>query len=396
MKLDIQWGYNNIHIHDGNQWKAAFKTNRGLFEPMVMFFGLTNAPATFQLMMNFIFCELINEGYVTIYMDDILIHTPNDLNLHQRVVNNILQILANNDLYLKPQKCQFEVTEVEYLSVVISEDCIAMDPVKVTSVKNWKWPTTLRELRTFLGFLNFYCMYIHNFSMLAAPLNVLMAHCAKGGRFHWNHEHELAFQALIDAVCTTPVLWQPRFEDPFVIDCNASAYAVGAILQQGGEKGKLHPVAFLSWTLDATQCNWNIYDKELFAVVHALETWRPYLVGSIHKTLINTDHNNLTYFKAAWKLNQQQARWMQELAEFDFKLRHVPRKKHVPADFLSQPFGENQGKDNNEGLVLLPPARFATVEFATELEDRRNVIQLYHNHPLAGHPGIANTIHLLS
>ena len=87
---------------------------------------------------------------------------------------------------------------------------------------------------------------------------------------------------------------------------------------------------------------------------------------------------------------------MQELAEFDFELRHVPRKKHVPADFLSQPFGENQGKDDNEGLVLLPPARFAQVEFPTELEDRRNVLQLYHNHPLAGHPGIANTIHLLS
>ena len=136
MKLDIRWGYNNIRIRDGDQWKAAFKTNRGLFKPMVMFFGLTNAPATFQSMMNFIFRELINEGYITIYMDDILIHTPNDTALHQRVVHNVLHILADNNLYLKPQKCQFEVTEVEYLGVVISEDCIAMDPVKVNDVKN--------------------------------------------------------------------------------------------------------------------------------------------------------------------------------------------------------------------------------------------------------------------
>ena len=144
-KLDICWGYNNIRICNGDQWKAAFKTNRGLFEPMVMFFGLTNTPATFQSMMNFIFRELINEGYVTIYMDDILIHTPNDLTLHRRVIN-VLQILADNNLYLKPQKCQFEAMEVEYLGVVISKDRITMDPVKVNGVKNWKRPTTLREL----------------------------------------------------------------------------------------------------------------------------------------------------------------------------------------------------------------------------------------------------------
>ena len=137
-KLNIRWGYNNIRIHDGDQWKAAFKTNRRLFEPMVMFFGLTNALATFQSMMNFIFRKLINKGYVMIYMDDILIHTPNDVRLHCRVINDILRILADNDLYLKPQKCQFEATEVEYLGVVISKDRIAMDPIKVNGVKNWK------------------------------------------------------------------------------------------------------------------------------------------------------------------------------------------------------------------------------------------------------------------
>ena len=213
---------------------------------MVMFFGLTNAPATFQSMMNFIFRELINEGYVTIYMDNILIHTPNDVILHHQVVNDVLRILANNNLYLKPQKCQFEVTEVEYLGVIISEDRIAMDPVKVNSIKNWKRPTTLHKLRAFLGFLNFYRMYIRNFSMLAAPLNALIAHCAKGGHFHWEYEHESTFQALVDAVWTAPILRQACFDDPFVIDCDTSAYAIGTVLQQEGEKGKLHPIAFLS------------------------------------------------------------------------------------------------------------------------------------------------------
>ena len=193
---------------------------------MVMFFSLTNTPATFQSMMNFIFRELINEGYITIYMDDILIHTPNDTALHRQVVHDVLRILADNDLYLKPQKCQFEATEVEYLGVIISEDCIAMDPIKVNGVKNWKRPTTLQELRAFLGFLNFYRMYIRNFSLLATPLNTLITFCAKGGKFHWEYEHASAFHALVDAVCTAPVLRQPRFEDLFVIDCDASAYTI--------------------------------------------------------------------------------------------------------------------------------------------------------------------------
>ena len=111
-----------------------------------MFFGLMNAPATFQSMMNHLFCELINEGYVMIYMDDILIHTLNDPALHRRVVNDVLRILVINDLYLKPQKCQFEQAEVEYLGVIISEDSIAMDPIKVQGVKNWKRPSTLKEV----------------------------------------------------------------------------------------------------------------------------------------------------------------------------------------------------------------------------------------------------------
>ena len=109
--------------------------------------------------------------------------------------------------------------------------------------------------------------------MLATPLNALVAHCAKGGKFYWNDEHKVAFNTLVDAVCTTPVLQQPQFKSQFTIDCDASAYAIGAVLQQGDEKGKLHPVTFLSQTLDAMQRNWDIYDKELFAVVHALATW---------------------------------------------------------------------------------------------------------------------------
>ena len=127
---------------------------------MMMFFRLTNAPATFQLMINHLFCELINEGYITIYMDDILIHTLNNPILHCHVVNDVLRILVDNDLYLKPQKCQFKVTKVEYLGMIMHKDSITMDPVKVQGIKNWKQPMTLKEVWAFFSFLNFYQMYI--------------------------------------------------------------------------------------------------------------------------------------------------------------------------------------------------------------------------------------------
>jgi len=148
---------------------------------MVMFFGLTNTLATFQSMMNEIFHDLINKGYVMIYMDDILIHTPNNSELHCRVVNDMLQVLTDHDLFLKPQKCQFEVTSVKYLGVIITADFIAMDPIKVTGIRAWKVPRTLKELQSFLGFCNFYRMYICSYSTIVAPLNALIAFCAKTG-----------------------------------------------------------------------------------------------------------------------------------------------------------------------------------------------------------------------
>ena len=126
-----------------------------------------------------------------------------------------------------------------------------------------------------------------------------MAHCTHEGKFHWNDEHEAAFRALINAVCTAPVLCQPQFDDQFIVDCDTSTFVISAVLQQRDEKDKLHPITFLSWTLDVTQRNWDIYDKELFAVIHTLTTWQLYLVGNTHQTIVNTDHNNLTYFKAA-------------------------------------------------------------------------------------------------
>jgi hypothetical protein len=154
-KLDVQWGYNNIRIRDGDEWKAAFITNRGLFEPLVMFFGLTNSPATFQTMMDDLFYDLINRGVVVVYMDDIMVFTEMHEE-HHNVVQEVLGILRDNQLYLKAEKCEFEQMEVEYLGLIVSKGEIKMDPVKVQGVDEWTVPKGKKDVQAFLRFVNFY------------------------------------------------------------------------------------------------------------------------------------------------------------------------------------------------------------------------------------------------
>ena len=162
----------NIRIKEGDEWKAAFTTNRGLFEPRVMFFGLTNSPATFQSLMNSIFADLIARGVVAVYLDDILIYTKT-LEEHREVVREVLKRLEENDLYLRPAKCEFEVQEVEYLGMIIRENHVSMDPAKVRAVKEWPEPRNLTDVRGFLGFANFYRRFIEGFASIARPLNDL-------------------------------------------------------------------------------------------------------------------------------------------------------------------------------------------------------------------------------
>jgi len=154
-KLDVRWGFNNVWIKEGDEWKAAFRTNHGLFEPLVMFFGLTNSPATFQTMMDDIFEDLISEGVVVVYLDDILIFMET-LEEHQKVTRRVLELLEKHKLYLRPDKCEFEKTTVEYLGVIISQNSVSMDPVKIAGVTEWPPLTNKKEVQSFLGFTNFY------------------------------------------------------------------------------------------------------------------------------------------------------------------------------------------------------------------------------------------------
>src|SRR5258708_2933719 len=170
--LDLCWGFNNVWLKEGDEWKAGLSMNCGLFEPLVMFFRLCNSPATFQTMMNDILRPFINCNEAICYMDDILIYSAS-LADHQRITQEILQTLCSYKLFLRPEKCKFEHQEVDYLGLVISKDHVAMDPVKVQGVTDWLQPVKVKDVQSFIGFVNFYQRFICDFSEIAHPLHAL-------------------------------------------------------------------------------------------------------------------------------------------------------------------------------------------------------------------------------
>ncbi|HET6992229.1 MAG TPA: reverse transcriptase family protein, partial [Bacteroidia bacterium] len=285
-KLDVRWGYNNIRIKDGDQWKAAFKTNKGLFEPTVMFFGMCNSPATFQSMMDSIFGDLIEGCIVIIYMDDIFLFAKTLQQLEDNT-KKVLQRLRENDLFLKPKKCEFSKTKIEWLGMIIEEGKISMDPGKLKGISEWPSPTTVKQTRGFLGFGNFYRRFIRHFSEIAKPLNDLLK---KDQKFDWTPTCQRAFDELKKRFTEEPVLMMPDHTKPFQIECDASKYASGAVLTQLDSNGDRHPCAFISKTFSPTERNYEIYDRELLAIIRALEEWRHYIQGSPHTTTILSDH----------------------------------------------------------------------------------------------------------
>ena len=356
-KFDIRWGYNNIRIKAGDEWKAAFTTNRGLFEPQVMFFGLTNSLATFQALMNTIFADLVTAGKVAVYLDDILIYSTTQEE-HRQVTHEVLQRLQAHDLYLRPEKCRFERDKIEYLGLVIKKGEVTMDPVKVKAVTDWPTPQNLRELRGFLGFANFYRRFIKDFAKLAHPLNDLTK---KDVQWTWNIPQRQAFQALKQTFSQQPILaiWEPH--RPTRLEIDASGYATGGVLLQKLEDDLWHPIAFRSQSMIEAERNYEIYDKKMLAIIRALEDWRHYLKGLPQSFDIISDHRNLEYWRTTRNLTQRQARWSLYLSRFDFHLTHKPGIANTQADPLSRISTHLiTDADDNHDQIVLSPEHFAS------------------------------------
>jgi len=307
-------------------------------------------------MMNDIFRTLIAEGIMVVYLDDILIFMETEEE-HEQAVQRVLEVLAEHKLFLCPEKCEFHRKRIEYLRLVISENKVEMDPVKVAGVRDWPIPKNWTDMQAFIGFVNFYHRFIRDFSTIARPLFDLTR---SDKAWNWDTKEQDAFERLKTAVTTAPVLVSPQDSEPFRIEADSSDFTSGAVLsQQLPREEKWHPVAFYSKSLSPVEWNYEIHDKEMLAIIRTLEEWRHFLEGARHPVEIWTDHKNLEYFMTAKKLNYHQACWSLYLARFDFKLTHRPGRFMGKLDVLSQRPDHGKGTSDNEDVVLLRPKLLA-------------------------------------
>ncbi|KAL5554727.1 hypothetical protein UlMin_042128 [Ulmus minor] len=257
-------------------------------------FGLTNAPAAFMDLMNRVFKEFLDK-FVVIFIDDILIYSKTRED-HEAHLELVLQRLKEHRLYAKFKKCEFWIEQVTFLRHVISKDCVSVDPSKVEAVSNWLRPTTVTEIRSFLGMAGYYRRFVEGFSRIAGPLTTLTR---KNVRFTWTEDCEKSFQELKKRLTTAPVLAIPSGNDRFVIYSDASKMGLGAVLIQHGRV-----IAYASRQLKDYEKNYPTRDLELATVVFALKIWRHYLYG-VHCE-IYTDHKSLKYFFTQKELNMRQ------------------------------------------------------------------------------------------
>ena len=442
-KMDIHWGYNNICIKEEDHWKATFKMPFGLYEPTIMYFRLTNSPATFCHTMKKML-QPIHDKYpskVHEYIDDLLVAMTGDKELHQQIVNKILDLFAQESYFLCPAKCEFEQTRIEYLGLIVDGEQLTIDPKKADSLHNWpRELTTVKEVRSVLGVLGYQHPFIPHYADITWPLTALTK---KAQPFKWTKECWEALDILITAVTNGPKLSQPDLSWPFSLQVDASAYATGAILTQKDDRGKHKAVGFFLKTFNEAEHNYNIHDHELLAVFCGLTHWCHLLLSSPFKVTVLTDHKNLKYYKEPHHVNCHIVRYVQWLQDYNFILKHIPGESNKADTLSRQPDYDNGSKDNMD-VTVLPPHLFVQTttlsclfsqastlltidewvcthqlqqpdllsKWATTFplrqegnlfwfRDRlvvvdnsslkRGVISLYHDSPTARHPGISNT-----
>ncbi|KAJ1081363.1 hypothetical protein NDU88_001545 [Pleurodeles waltl] len=294
-------------------------------------FGLCNAPAAFQFFLNDVLREYL-DIFAIVYIDDILIYSDNE-NEHVQHVKKMLAALRKHHLYCKLTKCEFHVTTVEFLGVILTPQGMVMAERKGKAVSEWPMPKTVRDVQCFLGFANFYRRFINHFSQTVAPITKLLR---KKEKCVWSPEADQAFSTLKEAFSTAPVLTHPDADRPFIVEADASDVAIGAVLsERNKDTGQLHPVAYMSQKLNEAEQNYVIAEKELLVICDAFKEWRHHLLGAKYTVTVYTDHRNLKFMSSARLLTPRHLRWMLFFAEFDFVVTFLPGKDNRKADALS-------------------------------------------------------------
>jgi ribonuclease HI len=323
-KIDIRSGYHQMKIREQDIPKTAFTTRYGLYEFVVVSFGLTNAPAYFMNLMNKVFMEELDR-FVVVFIDDILIHSETT-DEHEEHLRIVLERLRQQKLYAKFSKYEFWMEKVAFLGHVLSAEGIAVDPSKVESVTKWEQPLNVTDVRSFLGLVGYYQRFIENFFKIAKPMTELLKNNTK---FEWSEACEKSFQELKKRLTTAPVLTLPDTKKDFLVYCDASKQGLGCVLMQEGKV-----VAYASRQLKKHEENYPTHDLELAAVVHALKICRHYLIGN--RCELFSDHKSLKYFFTQTELNMRQRRWLELIKDYDVEINYHPGKANVVADALSR------------------------------------------------------------
>ncbi|CEP13212.1 hypothetical protein [Parasitella parasitica] len=322
-----------------------------------MNFGLCLAPSTFQAYVNDVLRDYLDQ-FLVVYLDDILIFSQTQ-SQHEEHVRLVLMKLQDAHLSLKLEKCEFSVSTVSFLGFIIGTNGISMDPIKIKAIQEWQPCRSVHDIQVFLGLTNFYRRFIKDYSKICNPLTALLK---KDTKFEWSPAADQAFNSLKAAILSDPVLRHYDSTRPCIIETDASDYALGAVCSQADSDGVAHPVAFFSRKLLPAEQNYQVYDKELSAIIAAFKHWRPYLEFSSEPTIVLTDHKNLEYFTTTRNLSRRQVRWSEILADYNFVIQYRPGKQNGAADALSRrdkPFKEGGDDFSKTAMTLLEPIKFS-------------------------------------
>lgn len=338
-KIDLVAGYWQVRMAGDSIQKTAFNTIWGKYEWRAMPFGLCNAPATFQTLMNETLRPYLGKS-VVVYLDDILVYSKT-LEEHYTHLEQVLECLRAQKLYAKPKKCIFATKELEFCGHVIGDGKVKAITMKLDVIKDWPRPTNVNEVRRFLGLAIYYRRFVKDFAKIAVALHDLTKEAdaeLRKRKFRpiiWTEQCEVAFRRLKEALVSAPVLVQPDRAKPFTIETDASEWAIGFVLCQVGEDGKMHPVAFDGRKLKGAELNYPVHEKELLAIKEALRTWDRYLENGTRTTII-TDHEGLQYLTTTRTYSKRLARWIDEFQAYDLELRYRKGEEAVVPDAISR------------------------------------------------------------